>query len=242
MIDATDPMINRVRKLLKLAESAAKIGSQAEADTFNEKAMALIAAHGVDQALLAEKGEIQDALVNKIIPIKDVYTLDRLGLLFAIVRGVGAKALYIKRRRSGTQQSYSYVMHVFAYQSDLDRIEFLFEMLQPQMLFGAAAARVPLRENARSYRKSWMTGFSAAIEERLKRNQKQAVTEAGTGTDLVLFDRSKAVEVAYTTRYPKTVSTSRSLNGSGRSQGYAAGQRASFGNNNIGGSRVAIAG
>jgi hypothetical protein len=239
---ASDAMIEKVRKLLALAESAAKVGNMAEADAATEFATKLITKFGIDQALLAAKGEIKDELINKRIKIADDWALDRRSLLFAIVRGLGAKALYLKTKRPGTQQSYSYVMHVFAYESDMARIEFLFEMLQPQMILGAAAAESGTWwENKRSFRKSWMAGFSTAIAERLQRNTKEAATEAGTGTDIVLFDRSKAVESAYTTRYPKTVSTSRNLAGSGRSQGYAAGQRASLGDNQIGGSRLALA-
>lgn len=241
---ADDPMIVKIRGLLKKAASAAEQGTPEgdnEADAYNEMAAKLIAKYGIDQALLAERGEVKDPIVNKLIKIADGYALDRRSLLFAIVRGLGAQAVYIKRRRPGTQQSYSYTMHVFAYQSDLNRIELLFELLQPQMLLGAAAAQVPWYENARSYRKSWMSGFAMAITARLKRTEKEAAADAGTGTDLVLYDRSKAVKQSYTEAYPKTHSTQRYLNGSGQSQGYAAGQRANL-DNRIGGSRPALVG
>lgn len=239
-----DPTIRRVRSLLKKAESLVQMGdenSQREADACNEKASELINKHGIDQALLAAKGEIQDAIISKRIPLPDPYVQDKRTLVNQIVLSLGGQVVFVRYKRPGTQQSYSYTAHVFAYESDMDRIEFLYEMLRPQMLLGAAAAPAPYWENARSFRKSWMQGFAIAIGCRLQRTQKEAVAEATTGTDLVIFDRNKAVEEAYKLAVGKTDNTVRKLNGSGLGQGYAAGQRASLGDNQLGNSRRAMA-
>lgn len=240
---ATDPKIELIRKLLKQAEGAARLGHQAEADAFNERAVELIAKYGVDQALLAAEGKIEDPILSRHIAIAEDFALDRRALMFAIVRGLNCKAVYNARLRPGTTKSYTYTMHVFAHQSDMERIIFLFDLLQPQMLVGAAAAQVPSWENARSYRKSWMSGFSAAIEDRLSKNEKKAIDAASTGTDIVLFNRSSAVVARFEVAYPsKSLTKSyRRLSGSGRANGYAAGQRANIGNT-VGGSRTAIAG
>ena len=243
-----DPTLRRVRGLLKKAESLYSIGDEnsvREAEAANALAAKLISKHGIDQALLADKGEIKDVIVNKLIPLSAVYQNDKRVLFNSIVHALGAQVIFIRSRRPGTAQSYTLSAHVFAYESDMARIELLFEMLQPQMLLGAAAAHVPYWENARSFRKSWMSGFISAIHGRLKATKKEATKEAGTGTDLVLFNREKAVEVAYKATFdPKHTinSAPRRLAGSGREQGYAAGQKASFGGNNIGGSRRALAG
>lgn len=238
-----DPTIRRVRALLNKAGSLAKMGdenSQREADACNDKASELIAKHRIDQVLLLMKGEIQDAIVSKRIPLSSVYTQDKKTLFNMIVHALGAQVVFIRRKRPGTEQSYTYTAHVFAYESDLERIEFLFEMLQPQMVLGAAAAQVPAWENARSFRKSWMHGFASAIKDRLQRTQNEATAEAGAGTDLVLFDRSKAVEKTYRDFVGKTTNTVRTLAGTGRQQGYAAGQRASLGDNQLGNSRRSV--
>lgn len=238
-----DPQITLIRKLLKKAEGAARLGTPAgdiEANLFNEHAAVLIAKHGVDQALLAEKGEIQDAIISKMIPILGTYAMDRRVLLGHIILAFGAKAVIIPNHRVGTYQGKTYTIHVFAYESDMNRIEFLFEMLQPQMLLGAAAAYVPYYDNVRAFRKSWMSGFAAAVYNRLKRNETKAAADAGVGTDLVLFNRSAAVERAHDEAYPKLgAPTTRKLAGSGRSQGYAAGTRASLGDNELVGNRAA---
>ncbi|HEY6019075.1 MAG TPA: DUF2786 domain-containing protein [Candidatus Paceibacterota bacterium] len=240
---ATDPMIEKIRKILKKAESAARIGNQEEADSANEMAAKLIAKYGVDQALLASKGEVQDVLSTLYIELTGNFVADKRTLLFSITEGLGAKSIFIKRRRPGTVQSYSYIAHIFAFESDLRRIEFLYDMLVNQMLVGAAVAKVPTYESARSYRKSWMYGFADAIRNRLQRNETKAAVEAGAGTDLVLFDRKTAVEARFEFAYPSKdrVSLTRRLSGSGRSDGYAEGQRANLGNN-VGGSRRALVG
>lgn len=239
---ANDDQIKLIRKLLQRAEGAAKLGNQAEADTYNEKAAELIAKYGVDQALLAAEGKIEDPILSRHVTLDDDWTADRRGLIFAIVRALKAKAVYNQKLKPGTYQSYTTIVHVFAHQSDLERILFLYELLAPQMIVGAAAARAPYGENARSYRKSWMNGFTAAIQDRLDRSEKKAATEAGTGTDLVLFDRSTAVEQRFNDTYaPKSIrKTTRTLRGTGRASGYSAGSRANIGNT-VGGGRTAIA-
>jgi hypothetical protein len=239
---ATDPQIATIRKLLKKAEGAAKLGQQVEADVYNEKASELIAKYGIDQALLAASGEKQDKIISKRIQLSDIYTMDKRVLFNSIVKGLGAQVVFLRSHRSGTSRSYSQTAYVFAYESDMERIEFLFEMLQPQMLFGAVAAEVPNWENPRSFRKSWMAGFSAAIRDRLSRNEKKAAAAAGAGTDIVLYDRSKAVEDVYTLANLKTRTVTRSLNGTGRSQGYSAGTRANLGSAVGNGSRPALVG
>lgn len=243
-----DPMINKIRNLLKKAESLSKMtdeNSKHEAEACNEKAAELIVKHGIDQALLAEAGKIEDPIVSKRIEILDNYARDRHGLLSQIVNAFGAKAVVHSNHKYGTVQGKTYTFHVFAHESDMNRIEFVYELLQPQMIFGAMAAPVPYYDTARSFRKSWMTGFSAAIYNRLKRHEKQVVaeSESSTGTALVLVNRSGAVEKAYQTAYPKLGTVKpRKLRGSGRSQGYAAGQRASLGDNELGdNSRRALA-
>lgn len=170
-----DKIITRIKKSLALAEDAAKRGAQAEADAANEMAAKLIARHQVDSAMLAEAGEIKDVIVNKKIKITTNYTQDKKHLLHCIARGMGAQAISIRTRRSGTEQSYTYSVHVFAFESDMQRIEMLFELLCTQMMVGANTAEIPYWENKRSFRKSWMSGFAYAIEERLARNIKEMV-------------------------------------------------------------------
>lgn len=228
-----DPMIGKIRKLLKQAESAVKNGNKAEAEAYNSKASELIAKHGVDQALLAEKGEIQDAIVSMMFDINGEFSMDRRVLLTHIIKAMGGSAVIISSHRPGTYQSKDYTVHAFAYQSDMNRIQFLYEILTSQMLLGSAVAARNV-EKKRSFRKSWMLGFSYAIYVRLKKDEEVAVAAAGTGTDVVLYNRSLAVEQAQCVEYPELGKpVERKLGSSGRAQGYMAGKRASLGDNEL---------
>lgn len=265
-IPASDSTISKIRGLLKKAEGLIRLGdenSQREADALNEKAAELIGKYGVNQALLAAQGKVEDPIVARFVAIPEGYAVDLRSLIYNITVALGGQMVYLKRRKSGTVQSYTYTAHIFAHQSTFDRIVFLFDLLQNQMLVGAASAQVPSWENARSFRKSWMSGFTAAIRDRLDRNEEKAVVERdklaieadsenptvndlglcnGMSMALVVVDRSRAVEDKFATAYPKgTVSRSyRRLAGSGRTQGYSAGRRANIGNA-VGGGRTAIA-
>jgi len=232
--DTNDQMLNKVRALLMKAQSAAEIGNTEEANAYNEKAAELITKYRVDQAKLADAGEVQDKLTSKKITIPENYAMDKRVLLACITLALGGKMVVLSNRRSGTHQSYTYTAHIFAYESDLERIEFLFDLLSNQMVLGAASAEVMPWENKRSFRKSWMAGFANAIYHRLQRNTKQAVAAAGTGTDLVLRNRNADVERMHDQAYPSLgKATPRNLSGSGRDQGYAAGMRASLGGNSV---------
>jgi uncharacterized protein DUF2786 len=241
--DTNNQMLNKVRALLMKAQSAAELGNTEEANAYNEKAAQLITKYRVDQAKLADAGEIQDKIISKKITIPSQWAMDKRVLLASITLALGGKMVILSNRRSGTHQSYTYTAHIFAYEGDLERIEFLFDLLSNQMVLGAAAAHIMPWDNKRSFRKSWMAGFSNAIYHRLNRNTQQAAREAGTGTDLVLRNRNKDVERVHDQAYPKLGKpTPRNLNGSGRDQGYAAGMRASLGDNSVGGnSRTALA-
>lgn len=261
-------IIGRIRAALALAEDAAKRGNENEANNANEMAAKLVARHSIDSAMLAESGEIKDVIVNKFFQIDKNYTIDKRHLLWAIAKGLGAEAIYISTRRSGTRQSYNHKVHVFAYESDMARIEFLYELLSTQMLLGAAAAHIPSYENKRSYRKSWMEGFSSAIRTRLERNVRETAAAeaaeaeeknsffkaiegddrswgdngeelpAGPSAELVLSSRKQRVNDDYKKAHPKVRSISRTLSGSGWSGGYRAGSQASLGGNHLGGSKT----
>jgi hypothetical protein len=263
-MDANDPMISKIRNLLKKAQSVA---GTPEADQYNEKAAELIAKYGVDQALLAAEGKIDDPIVSEHVAIADTYAVDLRTLIFNITTALGGQMVYLKRRRPGTAQSYTYTAHIFGHRSTLDRAIFLFDLIQGQMLTGAAIAQAPSWENVRSFRKSWMSGFTAAIRDRLSRNEEQAVVDfdnakaiesdsddltldrflgessGSMSMALVVLDRASAVEDRFRIAYPKSAVTKsyRSLRGSGRSKGYVAGQRANIGNS-VGGGRKALVG
>lgn len=136
-------------------------------------------------------------------------------------------------------------MHLFGYASDLERVEVLFTSLLIQATNGMARTPVPVGENTRSFRVSWLTGFRRAVITRLRQAERRArdqVTterrQAGTtgpSVALVLVDRSRAVDGALNQVYPRLrKGHARTINGSGYQSGYSAGTRA-----DLGGPRIA---
>lgn len=254
-------MIEKIGKLFAKANSAAAAGNTTEADLFTEKAFALMAQYDIKAAqLINTTGEIKDELIVWDYDITGEFAIDQTTLFFDVVRGVGARALRYRNRVPGTRQTYTYLMRVWGFESQTKRIKFLFEALLPQMLVGsAAAAAIVTWEPKRSYRKTWMEGFGSAIASRLVRARNVAIQEAndeeagsGTSAALVLadkkikvqsfFEQATTVRVTASGRVITSYSkgTSRRLSGTGRTAGYQAGEKASLGDNMVGGGRLAL--
>jgi len=257
---AIDAMIERIGKLLAMANSAAAVGNNVEADSFTEKAFLLMAKHDISAAQITNTtGEVRDDLIVSDYDIKGEFAMDQTQLFFAVVSGVGAKALRYRVHVRGTRQTYTYLMRVWGYESQIKRIKFLFEALLPQMIQGSGAAAATVTwEPKKSYRKTWMEGFGSAITGRLTKARNAAVQEAneeqagsGTSAELVLADKKARVvsffdkantKIGRNGKVVKTYTAAkRTLTGTGRGSGYQAGLSASFGDNTLGTSnRLAV--
>lgn len=255
----TAEMIEKISKLLAQANSAAASGNTEEAYAFTEKAFKLMAKYDIKATQITNTtGEVKDELIVWDYQITGEFAIDQTTLFFDVTNGVGARALRYRKRVPGTRQTYTYTMRVWGFESQTKRIKFLFEALLPQMLVGsAAAAAIVTWESKRSYRKTWMEGFGSAIAGRLVRARRAAVQEAneeqagsGTSAELVLADKKVKVQsffdeantrISAKGRKVKTyTNSSRKLSGSGHGAGYRAGQSASFGDNTLGGGRLAL--
>ena len=92
-------------------------------------------------------------------------------------------------------------IHVFGYDSDLERAEMLYTSLLIQMAHGLAAAQVPpTARSARAWRRSWLLGYASAVTARVRAAEERAASDAGqapgrrrTSAALVLADRSLVV-------------------------------------------------
>ncbi|MGA5305489.1 DUF2786 domain-containing protein [Nucisporomicrobium flavum] len=216
----TDRLLERVRKLLAKAESPAC--TPAEAEAFTAKAAELIAKYGVDQALLAGADPAADPVGDRIVTVEPPYSRDKAGLLGAVAIALRCKVVHLERR--GTAR-----IHLFGHRADLERVELLFTSLLVQAAHGLAAAAVPTYDHPAAFRRSWLVGFTEAIRARLTATE-QAAAASAPGAELVLVDRTVAVERRRDETYPKLARLGpRRLAGSGRGQGYAAGRTADLG-------------
>jgi hypothetical protein len=219
-MDLNDGLLARVRKLLAMAEDPACTPGEAEA--FTEKAAALIAKYGVDQAMLAVENPAVDPVGDRIVTIDRPYARDKAGLLAAVASPLRCRVVHLERR--GLARS-----HLFGHAADLERVELLFTSLLVQAAHGLAASPVPFSEHPAAYRRSWLVGYSQAVSARLWAAESNAA--AGTpGAELVLVDRTDLVERRRDDAYPKLAKMPpRRLQGGGRIRGYRAGQRAHLG-------------
>ncbi|GIG88846.1 DUF2786 domain-containing protein [Plantactinospora endophytica] len=221
----SDAMLSKVRKLLAKAEDPAC--TPAEAEAFTAKATELIARYGVDRALLAARDPGTDPVGDRTVDIPAPYALDKAGLLAGVADALRCRSV---RRRGGT----GFVMHLFGFASDLERVELLFTSLLVQAAHGISVAPVPQGDHPAAFRRSWLAGFGVAVAGRLRQAEAAAAATTPPGSApsvaLVLADRSDRVARRLAEAYPRLrTAAPRRLLGGGLEQGAAAGRRADLG-------------
>ena len=221
-------LLERVRKLLAKAEANGV--SPAEAEALTEKAAELMARYGIDRALLAAARPDTDRPANRIIDMPNPWADVRAHLLAGLVTAMRCRCVLLPVR-SGKR------MHVFGYESDLERAEILFTSLLVQMAHGLAATAVPATaRSVRAWRRSWLLGYTSAVVARVRTAEEHAAGDAdgarnggGPGTAVVLADRSLVIRRHAQQAYPHTRKTRVTYTGSGYGSGFAEGQRADIG-------------
>jgi hypothetical protein len=226
--------LGQVRALLAQAEDPA--ATPAEAEAYNRKASELIARYGIDAAMLAQTDPSTDAVGDRVIDVEPPYGYDKVGLLNVVALGCRCRVV-ARARRSGGRKSWS--IHLFGFRSDLERVELLYTSLLLQSASRLTSTPVPPGANAGAFRRSWLEGFSVAVQRRLKAAEAAALSAAakeaaspdpGRSMEVVLVDRGALVDRAVEAEYPRLKQgRRRSLSGSGYGAGHAAGRRAELG-------------
>ena len=252
--DRSASKIDLVRKLLAKAEST---DSASERDALNERASQLVAAYGIDEAMLASQDESLDKITDVSVLIERPFARDFRELLASIALPLRLKVVYSKRWNVD-QDGWDITARLFGYDSDIRRVQLLYPHLRNQALAGLVNVTADdLREYGLSEpgpglaanKRAYIAGFAGAIHSRLDRAEKDAKAAEkaredalrdqalldGTATtsasvELVLADRQAKVETAFTEAYPKLgKAQARNLSGLGHSQGWRDGQKASLG-------------
>jgi hypothetical protein len=233
MTDPTsDPMLGKVRKLL--AKAADPATTPAEAESYTAKAAALIAAYGIDRALLAEADPSIDPLGDRVVALDAPYAADKADLLSVIAHELRCRAV---RRVAHTDDGKEISLHLFGHAADLERAEVLFTNLLLHAIRDLTRTPVPRGQHAAAFRRSWLAGFTHAVGQRLADAERRAAADAaprfaaaGNTAALVLADRSALVTEAMHNEYPRLrTARARVLTGSGRRNGWESGQRADLG-------------
>jgi hypothetical protein len=238
-MDRTTGTLGRIRKLLARAERA---GTPEEAQACTDKAVELMARHGVDMALLAAAEPGVDEIGATRVEVADPYSAGKARLLGWTASALRCRA--VLHQLGGGRVG---AVTVFGFASDRERVEVLFTSLLLQA--GAQLVRQrPARpgESVAAYRRSWLHGFAVQVHRRLVSAERRAEQRAedratggagGAGGDagapgaaLVLADRRGRVERAYAEAFPVLGRSRRTtLSGSGFAAGAAAGERADLG-------------
>ncbi|EFC79145.1 DUF2786 domain-containing protein [Parafrankia sp. EUN1f] len=228
-----DAALTRIRKLLAMAEDDA-ITTEAR-ETYNRKAAELIARYGIDQARLDATAEQPAAAADMTIRIDRPYIADKIGLLASIADPLGCRIVQRTRDHNGNRVTEG---HLFGMTADLERTQILYTSLLIQSTHSLATTPIPAGDDTRAFRRSWLTGFAAAVSHRLTaaenavRRDAQAEDSAtgGPSTALVLASRADRVQEHLANTYPKLRTTRRRrLTGTGGRSGYRAGERADLG-------------
>jgi Protein of unknown function (DUF2786) len=233
-VEASDRLLDRVRKLLAKAEAAGTTPEEAEALT--AKATELMAKYGIDRALLAAQRPETDQPGSRLVDIYNPWGRVRAHLLCGLASAMRCQPILV------TSEEGTLRVHIFGYASDLERTDLLFTSVLIQMWHGLIAAEVPARAySTRAWRRSWLLGFAAAVtarvraaEERAERGGSGATDGQHASTALVLADRSLVIRRNMAAAYPHTRTARTTYTGSGYGDGYAQGQRADIGTGRVG--------
>lgn len=150
---ADSPLIDKVRKLLAMAEGT---GNANEADAFSRKAATLIAEHRIQPEQLRDGGS-GDLAVEEFVLGRGAYVRGRLALLQAVAEGHGCQVVF-QARAAGT------VAFVAGFRSDLDAVTLLYQSLHTQVSSRMAAERRATAAATQRWRRSFLFGFAAEIQ------------------------------------------------------------------------------
>jgi len=204
----------RVAKLLRQAEDVA---GTPEEMAFQEKAMELLAKYGIDQAMVtaARRGiDAEPGAIEWICGIDGKYERMQVMVLCSIARALHCSAVYEHHMKIW------YRVYIYGMPRHVERIQMLWEIMQPQML--RMAASVTGGRNTTSYRRAYIAGYASAISTRIREQEAKAVEGAGGGA-LVLY-RSDGEKAQQAMREASPYVRSTKVAGF-HSGGYAHGQR-----------------
>lgn len=217
-------MTDRVRKLLA---QAASVAGTPESEAFQAKAMALMAQYGIDEAdARAQNVDLAPGIERVELKISGKYVETRIRMIAMLAAELQCECVQWKGDAARTS-----VLAIFGRPSALARLELLVELLTPQLLNGADAARPVLdvkhSGELRVFRRSWMRAFASRVAYRLREENERAAVGHTSGA-LVLVEDAKQAKQAVAEAFPLArPSTSAARNSmEGRLAGDAAGRRA----------------
>lgn len=233
--DAAPPpekALDRVRKLFAKAESVA---GTPEADVLLERAYALLAKYGVDEALARTGPDTAAAEVTVLDHVvSGRYQPDQVGLVAALASAMHCRAVTAVRGDN------TRVVHIVGVRRHVERVGMLAGALTGVMLAAAARQRPAPGVSAVTHRKSFMTGFAFEVGRRLEAAEQGAVAESrdAAGAGIVLRSDAQRADAELRRRFPTAVRGARRRVGlSGIEEGRRVGGSVDLGQRRFAGGR-----
>lgn len=223
----------------KLFSKAASTPSEEEATALLERAFALSAKYGIDEALARSGGDIDAAeIITATIDITGRYQPDQVGLVAGVADALHCKTILHQEGRQARQ------CIVVGARRHVDRVTMLAGFLCGIMLARAAKSRSPYPGVPTvSYRKSFCVGFALEVQSRLAAAESNAVEDSvdTKGAALVLASDADRADAELARQFPMAVrGRQRKVNTSGIDEGRTAASDLDLGQTKVGGSRPAL--
>lgn len=212
-------ILDRVRKLLAHAESAAGLGSQAEADAFATKAAGLMRQHHIDAAALGYEGPVETLGRDDWAYCGD-NAREHVGWKASLAYVI-AKANFCTMVRSARQTLTGQipVLVLLGKPSDQAVVRYLWDVLVRSA--DRCARQYP---GDRAERQQFRLGFVHAIGARLAEHKRTADATATGSALVVLNDAARQLSVYLRQQFPRLSNVRSGANASSGS--YAAGRAA----------------
>lgn len=234
------------RRAARILNQAANAANEHEKNVFQAKAFAMMAQYGLSEAEMRMMSADQGKVVHKTIPITGPNKVEQTRLWHSICRSLHCASTGVT--------GYTRVS-VYGVESHVQRAIILFELLKPQMLAEARQATPPEATDegwnepddwyyhrgrkaaiTREFRRNFLIGFAAAIEEKLFSAEKDVIDSVeakSSGADLVLMADFEKAQKELARIHPKLKTPKYKGVGNGFYEGVDAGRRCDLGNKRI---------
>lgn len=187
-----DRVMDKLRKLKLHVDNARDSANQNEVDNALNLFLAYAAKYQVDISLLDNETSANKA-AHRRISFKNPHAKDKGRLMSAIVRAYGGCSVILDND----------VWHYFAYQTDLDLADKMFDLLFDNGLRELAVASRNTTQSGRSFTTAFWAGYVSVLSRRLSDARNGALAESTSGAALVLAKRGDEAQDLKNTTYKR---------------------------------------
>lgn len=242
MTDPNDSSIERVRKLLAMAENAG--ATEEERSTFNAKATELMIKYAIDAALLRDPERIDEKIVQKYIYVNvpKSYMFEYVSIGCEVASALNCAGII------GNGSHNVKTLVVVGFESDVASVEQMYRSLVLQCTLELGVwypnAVRPWMSGTDKFhaKRGFISGYAKGIKTKFEVWRSTVIADAGHGAEVALIDRKLSVRHWIDENMKTRPVGGRKYDVGARASGIAAGQRANIGGASVGGIRRQIGG